>query len=700
MSTVIIIGGSVAGLTLANILERYGIEYILLEKYNAIAPQLGASIGILPYGSQVLDQLGVEERVSSICERVETMQIFGPGGQCLSTEPGFGQLLADLTGYKFSFLDRRELIQALYENLRDRSKVHVSKELVKIDRLDGEVQVTTKDAITCTYKCMFGIADCPEDIPKETGFKSYHKNRSYLCQSGREGKFYFFAFIKNPQKTVGRSIPRYTAEDERAVVDEYGEDIIRPGVTFGNIYKRRRHAVLVPLQEYVLDRCFYKRAILIGDSFHKFNPLTGHGGNSAIEDAALLGDLLKEALHKDPHPMTTTIEAAFADFQRKRRPRTKLLQDGARSLQAVEALENPFLEFMALRVMGKMSIDKLAPTFAEVCSPGHILRYLPGPSRRGVVARDEDIVAKPSQRALSATVVWVSIMASTVGLSLFAGRHGRIQDETGTLSDMLVLLLQLYTFMLTVAVNTLWTVESYRPSCLLGPMHSSIPYILACSVIGWEITLPTYFILFIGASRRRAFYYPDPRAIDIRAAEFLPTALLITYIPPISWALITSGGSPAATRWAFTVAHLTLPLVTHLGLKLSKKDPPKSNITKLLYGHRDIPYLLKTYNLIIFAAASLHVLILGQVALQSPDMNTLAMAVFSTIGTQSMALSLVIVVWCFFTSSDLHRTCIIRTRYVFDLCYFCMSFLTLGPAATLMSTWKWREIALENSRRP
>jgi 2-polyprenyl-6-methoxyphenol hydroxylase-like FAD-dependent oxidoreductase len=231
-------------------------------------------------------------------------------------------------GYKFSFLDRRELIQALYDNLHDKSKVYVSKELVKVDHLDREVRVITKDgtiftgdivvgadgvhsqtreemwkiaeaedpsygsqrladctfiplfapmfdvtdrllAISCTYRCMFGISDCPEDIPKETGFKSFHKNHSYLCQSGREGKFYFFAFIKNPQKTVGRSIPRYTADDERAVVDDYGEDIIRPGLTFSDIYQRRRHAVLVPLQEYVLDRCFYKRAILIGDSFHK-----------------------------------------------------------------------------------------------------------------------------------------------------------------------------------------------------------------------------------------------------------------------------------------------------------------------------------------------------------------------------------------------------------------------------------------------
>jgi 2-polyprenyl-6-methoxyphenol hydroxylase-like FAD-dependent oxidoreductase len=93
---VIIIGGSVAGLTLANILEAYDMEYILFERYEAIAPQLGASIGILPYGSQVLDQLGIEEKVSSMCERVEKMQIFGPDREYLNVQDSFSQLLAEL----------------------------------------------------------------------------------------------------------------------------------------------------------------------------------------------------------------------------------------------------------------------------------------------------------------------------------------------------------------------------------------------------------------------------------------------------------------------------------------------------------------------------------------------------------------------------------------------------------------------------
>ncbi|KAJ4178102.1 hypothetical protein NW755_013441 [Fusarium falciforme] len=51
---VIIVGGSVAGLSVANMLEQFDIDYVL-KAYPHIAPQVGASIGILPNGFYILD---------------------------------------------------------------------------------------------------------------------------------------------------------------------------------------------------------------------------------------------------------------------------------------------------------------------------------------------------------------------------------------------------------------------------------------------------------------------------------------------------------------------------------------------------------------------------------------------------------------------------------------------------------------------
>lgn len=69
--TVIIVGGSVSGLSLANMLETFDINYILLEGHDAIAPQLGASIGLLPTGLRILDQLGCYETVRELAGKVD-----------------------------------------------------------------------------------------------------------------------------------------------------------------------------------------------------------------------------------------------------------------------------------------------------------------------------------------------------------------------------------------------------------------------------------------------------------------------------------------------------------------------------------------------------------------------------------------------------------------------------------------------------
>lgn len=66
--TVLIAGGGIAGLTLANMLEKVGVNYLILEGYREMAPQVGASIGILPNGCRVLDQIGIYDEIRSLID--------------------------------------------------------------------------------------------------------------------------------------------------------------------------------------------------------------------------------------------------------------------------------------------------------------------------------------------------------------------------------------------------------------------------------------------------------------------------------------------------------------------------------------------------------------------------------------------------------------------------------------------------------
>lgn len=63
---VIIVGGGVAGLTLANSLQRAKIDYLLLEARNEVAPPAGASIAIGANGARILDQIGALDEVLDV----------------------------------------------------------------------------------------------------------------------------------------------------------------------------------------------------------------------------------------------------------------------------------------------------------------------------------------------------------------------------------------------------------------------------------------------------------------------------------------------------------------------------------------------------------------------------------------------------------------------------------------------------------
>lgn len=77
---VIIVGGGVAGLSLALMLEKNGIDFVILEAYHEIAPQVGASFGILPNGLRVLDQLGCYDRLLEMAEYPVDRVVFRDSG--------------------------------------------------------------------------------------------------------------------------------------------------------------------------------------------------------------------------------------------------------------------------------------------------------------------------------------------------------------------------------------------------------------------------------------------------------------------------------------------------------------------------------------------------------------------------------------------------------------------------------------------
>jgi choline dehydrogenase-like flavoprotein len=83
---VIIVGGSVAGLTLAHCLEKANINHVVLEKRAEISPQEGAFLGIWPNGGRIFDQLGVYADLEKCTVPIHKMRVRFPDGFSFSSE--------------------------------------------------------------------------------------------------------------------------------------------------------------------------------------------------------------------------------------------------------------------------------------------------------------------------------------------------------------------------------------------------------------------------------------------------------------------------------------------------------------------------------------------------------------------------------------------------------------------------------------
>lgn len=80
---VVIGGGSITGLALANMLQLYDIDFVVLEGYSEIAPQVGASIGLLPHGNRILDQLGLYQKILELCPPLDSFHFRNHTGKVL-----------------------------------------------------------------------------------------------------------------------------------------------------------------------------------------------------------------------------------------------------------------------------------------------------------------------------------------------------------------------------------------------------------------------------------------------------------------------------------------------------------------------------------------------------------------------------------------------------------------------------------------
>ncbi|KAM0265276.1 hypothetical protein ACHAPA_007855 [Fusarium lateritium] len=391
---VVIVGASVAGLSLANMLQANNIDYVVLEAHSTIAPQVGASIGLLPHGNRILDQLGLYEKVMRIAPPIQTFNFRDAAGSVLAQHQDMDHRL----------IDRQMLLRILHDNIKDRSKILTNKRVVKTMLKHGGVQVITADGTSVSGDILVGADGVHSTIRQEMWKLATDSSPGHFDPSehegGPEGRVYWFRFQKLPRTFRGSAIPRYTDADLQEALAASADDNILPELKFSNLVENKVSAVMTPLVEYVYKRWYFGRIITLGDSAHKFHPVGGQGGNAAIESVALLTNKLVKALSESTsgHLSSVQVVSIFEDVESRRKPRVALNQRYSHGRAQTEALDTPFKKLMALHLLPLVDEQVVTLSYSAQSPGGECLDMLLVRPHRNLIPYKQELLAEPKSR--------------------------------------------------------------------------------------------------------------------------------------------------------------------------------------------------------------------------------------------------------------------------------------------------------------
>ncbi|GAQ05406.1 hypothetical protein ALT_2727 [Aspergillus lentulus] len=337
---IIIVGGSIAGLTLAHCLHKANIACIVLEKRPDIAPQEGASVAILPNGARILEQLGLYDAVEKLVKPKDALNMHFPDGFQFS-DP-YPKTMNELFGYPMACLDRQQLLQVLYQSFPNKSNIYAGKDVIRVDQQDSHVLVHTADGCTyegdlvvgadgvhsrvrtqmwraaearwpgrisdreikgmsIEYACIFGASAMVPGLDERHLHSRVDNGTAFIIIPGVNGRLSWFIIVKLDQKYQYGSAPRFSVKDAAAWGERLTDKYIWNDIKFKHIWQNREAFAMTALEENIFQNWSFGRIVCIGDSMHKMTPNLGQGANCAIEDAAALANKLHDAL-RAKHP--------------------------------------------------------------------------------------------------------------------------------------------------------------------------------------------------------------------------------------------------------------------------------------------------------------------------------------------------------------------------------------------------------------
>ncbi|KAF2157138.1 FAD/NAD(P)-binding domain-containing protein [Myriangium duriaei CBS 260.36] len=460
---VLVAGAGIGGLTLARSLELAGISYTLLEGRGEVAPQVGASIGIMPNGGRILGQLGCLDDILAVTSPLTVMHNRKIDGTMLSPPRDNPELVAARLGLSIMFLDRQLVLRTLYDSLQDKSRIHLNKRVAHVDTSEegvtlkctdgsaynghvlvgcdgvnsavrhemwrladeqspGFIPESDKKAMRAEYKCMFGISsDTPGMVEEGTMNVGYAKHHSNLIIVNRGPRIYWFMTEKLDRVYETNEIPRYSEEDAQRFADKIAHWKLTETTTFKMLFDRVETHSLVALEEASYKKWTYGRIACCGDSIHKVTHNAGAGGNACIESAAAMANELKKlADGNQALPSRKAIQAALLNYQNTRQPRSNAICATANALTRIQAMKTPVHRFLVHWIFPNAG-DTFTDLNCDGMSGAVRLDYLPVPKQtlRGNLPFNPNSGAGKKESKLKRLLLAVPLLALHIAAKRF-----------------------------------------------------------------------------------------------------------------------------------------------------------------------------------------------------------------------------------------------------------------------------------------
>jgi 2-polyprenyl-6-methoxyphenol hydroxylase-like FAD-dependent oxidoreductase len=347
VSTCLIVGGGIAGLSASIALSRAGVQCDVVE---LAAEPLGASLGISGRAAEALAELGVYDacyaEATPFTAESTALTMMGPDGTVISAGP---QRPAAHPGAKTAIGIYRPVLLAKLAAEAERLGVTIRRGLTakSIDDQPDAAHVTLSNGEQQEYDLVVGADGIgsatrasvfPDARPTYAGQMSLRwmapgpavqPEGWYFGPLGRlgfyhlpQGMVYMPAVITSPEPVW------LNDEDARALLERLLDSYTAPAVVeLRSRLSPGSEVIGRPFEWILLPQWHRGRTLLIGDAAHATTAHLGQGGGMALEDAVVLGQCIAAA---------SSLDEAFRTFMTRRFDRTRTVVESSVALSRLE----------------------------------------------------------------------------------------------------------------------------------------------------------------------------------------------------------------------------------------------------------------------------------------------------------------------------------------------------------------------------